>query len=178
MSGVSTEADHILTRGFRYDEVRSLYIDQLASVWVLDSATETTRASVERKIDSYVEGDLEHATDVLSTLWEIVNRDGEIQAPSSTPSSVSPFRILPSSWRHMGVLTSHNQAAQPTGPTSSVEMALIKSIRKGLFFDRKYWARHSRTGNTLKPVYFSSIVMGDKAHQLNDCASKLGCGFC
>jgi len=60
-----------------------------------DSTTETTRASVDRRIDSYVDGDLEHATDVLSTLWEIVSRDGEIKAPSSTPSSVSPFRTCP-----------------------------------------------------------------------------------
>ena len=91
--GGTTEANYMLTRGFRYDEIRSLYIDQLASVWMEDSTTETTRASVERKIDSYVEGDLEYVTDVLSALWEIVNRDGEIKAPSSTPSSVSPSQF-------------------------------------------------------------------------------------
>ena len=61
-----------------------------------DSTTETTRAGVEGKIDSYVDGDLEHATEVLSALWEIVNRDGEIKAPLSTPSSVS-LLDLPSS---------------------------------------------------------------------------------
>jgi len=39
----------------RYGEIRSLYIDQLASVWIGDSQTETTRVSVEEKIDSFVE---------------------------------------------------------------------------------------------------------------------------
>jgi len=53
-----------------------------------------------------------------------------------------------------------------------VRIALIKSIRNGVFFDRKYWARYSKTGDVLKPVYFSSIVMEDKAQQLNNCASK------
>jgi hypothetical protein len=40
-------------------------------------------------------------------------------------------------------------------------------MHKGVFFDRKYWARCSRTGDVLKPVYLSSIIMADKAQQLN-----------
>ena len=51
-----------------------------------------------------------------------------------------------------------------------MKTALIKSIRKGVFFDRKYWARHSKAGDVLKPVYFSSTIMGDKAQQVNGCA--------
>ena len=68
--------------------------------------------------------------------------------------------------------TLHNQTAQVTSPTNwaSVKVALIKSIRSGVLFDRKYWARHSMTGDALKPVYFSSIVMSDKVQQLNSCA--------
>ena len=55
-----------------------------------------------------------------------------------------------------------------------MRIALIKSIRKGVFFDRKYWARHSKAGDVLKPVYFSSIIMDDKAQQVNKC----GFNFC
>ena len=51
-----------------------------------------------------------------------------------------------------------------------MKTALVKSIRKGVFFDRKYWVRHSKAGDVLKPVYFSSIIMGDKAQQVNGCA--------
>ena len=36
----------------------------------------------------------------------------------------------------------------------------------------KYWARHSTVGDGLKPVYFSSVIMGDKAQQINKCALK------
>jgi hypothetical protein len=59
-----------------------------------DSTTETTRASVEKKIDSFVEEGLEHATEMLSALWEIVNKDGDIKAPSNTSSTVSRFQFF------------------------------------------------------------------------------------
>jgi len=75
----------------RYDEIRNLYIDQLVSVWMEDSTTEATRIGVDEKIDSFYEGDLEHTAEVLSALWEIVNKDGDITPPSSTSLSVSRF---------------------------------------------------------------------------------------
>ena len=72
-----------------------------------------------------------------------------------------------------------NQATKVTSPAhwASVKIALIKSMRTGVFFDRKYWARHSKSGDVLKPVYFSSIIMSDKAQELNNCALKFGYGF-
>lgn len=54
-----------------------------------DATTESTRASVDNKIDSFVEGDLDYATEMLSTLWEIANKDGDIKAPSNTAPAVS-----------------------------------------------------------------------------------------
>jgi len=53
-----------------------------------DSTTETTRVGVDKKIDNFVEGGLEHATEVLSALWEIVNKDGDIKGPSKTVVSL------------------------------------------------------------------------------------------
>ena len=83
----------MLTDGARYDEIRGLYVDQLAFAWMEDSTTETTRASVDKKIDSFVEGDLEHATEILSALWEIAYNDRDIKASENTPSAVSPFQF-------------------------------------------------------------------------------------
>ena len=54
-----------------------------------DSTTESTRTSVNNKIDNFVEGDLEHATEMLSALWEIANKDGDVKAPSGTAPAVS-----------------------------------------------------------------------------------------
>jgi len=205
-----------------------------------DSTTEMTRASVGKKIDSSIEGDLGHTMDMLSALWEIANNDGgagtpsnispvspilphppydagalsarnqaaetgakgkkkkkgknvtnpvhatgmvlplqetankkgRIRAPSNTSFAVSPSRscLLPHVMRE--VLTPRHQTGQVTSPArwASVKIALIRSIRNGVFFDRKYWARNSKAGDVLKPVYFSSIIMDDKAQQLNNCA--------
>jgi len=38
---------------------------------------------------------------------------------------------------------------------------MIKSIKRGVFFDQKYWARHSKDGHVLKPIYFSSLITGN-----------------
>ena len=151
--------------------MQNLYVNQLATVWINDSTTDTTSASLDKKIDSFVKGDLEHATEMLSALWEIMNEDGDIIAPSNTSPAVNLFRsyLLPCCAR---MLTSPGQTIQVTSPThwASVKIALIKSICKGVFFDRKYWARHSKAGGILRPVYFSSIVMGEKAQKLNHSA--------
>ena len=160
--------DHILTERRRYEEMKDLYVNQLATVWINDSTAETTRVSFDKKIDSFVKGDVEHAAEMLSALWDIMNKDGDIIAPSNTSPAVSLFRsYLPPCCA--GMLTSHGQTIQVASPAhwTSVKIALIKSVRKGVFFDRKYWARHSKAGHVLKPVYFSSIVMGDKAQRLN-----------
>jgi hypothetical protein len=58
-----------------------------------------------------------------------------------------------------------------------VKTALIRSTRRGVFFDRKYWARHLKTGDVLKPIYFSSTIMEDKSEQLSKCTLKFGHGF-
>ena len=235
--GRITKGDCILTERRRYDEIRRLWVNRLASVWTEDSTTEKTRAGVGKKIDSSIEGDLGHTMEMLSALWEIANNDGGagtpsnispvspilphppydagarnqaaetrmmgkkkkkgkkvtnsvpatgmlpplqetankkggIRAPSNTSFAVSPSWscLLPRVMRE--VLTSRHQTGQVTSPAqwASVKIALIRSIRNGVFFDRKYWARNLKAGDVLKPVYFSSIIMADKAQQLNNCA--------
>jgi len=75
------------------------------------------------------------------------------------------------------MLILRNQTTQVKSPThwASVKTALVRSIREGVFFDRKYWVRDSKAGNPLKPVHFSSIIMSDKAEQLKDCTSEFDC---
>jgi len=67
----------------------------------MEDSTEATQLSVEAKIDSFAEGDLEHATEILSSLWEIINKDEDVTVPpNSPPSSVSPFQsVLPALYR-------------------------------------------------------------------------------
>jgi hypothetical protein len=139
----------------------------------LEGKTEAIRTGVEKKIDRFSEGDLGHATEVITALWKVAHKDGGVTAPSSAPCAVS----LPSSLCHKAMLTENNQTAVRTSPAHwvAVKTALIKSIRRGIFFDRKYWARYSKAGDILKPVYFSSVIMEDKARQLKK--SALGFGW-
>jgi len=58
-----------------------------------DSTREATLVRVDEKIDSFYEGDLEHAAEALSTLWEIASKDGETTAPSSASPAVSRFPV-------------------------------------------------------------------------------------
>jgi len=80
----------------------------------------------------------------------MANKDGNIKtAPNNPPAPASPTEEVasPAHW-------------------AAVKIALINSMRKGVFFDRMYWARNAKAGDVLKPIYLSSIVMDDKAQQL------------
>lgn len=89
----------MLTGRPRYIEMRSLCINRLDSIWMGDSTTETTRASV----DKMIEGDLGHATEMLSALWEIANEDDDA---GLTPSNAS---LGASDQRDTTALASHDQ---------------------------------------------------------------------
>lgn len=105
----------------------------------------------QEKIDGFLKGELDHAVELLTTLQKMADDDGNIKAISGAPLNIStPVTWVPSPchWKF-------------------VETALIKSIRKGIFFDRKYWARYSKIGDGFKPVHFSSIIMNDKTQQLD-----------
>jgi len=104
----------------RYDEIRGLYVDQLARVWMEDS-TETTNASINKRVDSFAEGDLEYAAETLSALWEIANQDGDVKALANTSQTVSPFwlRLLPCVAQKcsLDIARPRRQRAPHTGPS-------------------------------------------------------------
>ena len=72
----------------RYADIRNIYANQLALVWVGDSA-DATRVKVDKKIDIFAEGDLEHMAEMFSALWKIASKDGNIVAPSNATPTVS-----------------------------------------------------------------------------------------
>ena len=92
--GYITGVDPMLTERRRYSEMRSLYVNQLAFAWTNDSTAETTRINFNKKVDRFVKGELEHASEMLSALLEIVSRDGDITAPSGASPAVSLFQYL------------------------------------------------------------------------------------
>ena len=142
-------------------------MERLASVWAEDS-TEKIRAGVRVKIGSFVEGNLERASEILCALLDIARKDKAIPVPVDSLQEVSSLQpcIL-----FLVCLLQHQDRAVPQTPYrwDSLTTALIKSVRTGVFFDKKCWARNR---NILKPLYFSSIIMEDKAHELGKCELK------
>lgn len=84
----TVQVQHLLIKECRYDEIRSLYVEQLAYIWT-EAWTEATCMNIKKKISSFVRGDLEHAAETVSTLWKVINEDDDIKAPSSASSAVS-----------------------------------------------------------------------------------------
>jgi len=113
--------------------VRKLYVEQLAHVRMEDK-TETTSNRIDKKIESFVEEGLKHATETLSALWEIANKGGDIKAPTKPPAktlpAVSLFLFSPPP--RAIILTSHHQTkwVRRHERLSSVNTTLIKSIRR------------------------------------------------
>ena len=70
-----------------------------------DSTTEATRASIGRKFDSFAKGELDHAIEMLSTLWGIANGNREIKVPLNTSPPVGPGLAFPSIARECSLHT-------------------------------------------------------------------------
>ena len=155
---------------FRYDEVRDMYIKQLAFTLIEDSTTGVTCARVKKKLEEFAGEEFEHATEVGFALLKIANEDGDVTSPADAPLAVSltKFHLL------LGMILSaptpqYQIPVESPANWAFVKAALARSIHTGIFFDKKYWARHSKAGDVLKPIYFSGTVMNDKIQQLNKC---------
>lgn len=135
----------------QYDELKSIYSQQLAYT-LAEHPSEGFLTNMGGKIESFIKGDIGHATEVVSALWVVLNSDEVIKTPNTPPLATQGKS--PSNW-------------------GAVRLALVKSIRTGIFFDRKYWARRSSNGDVLVPIYFSSTVMNNKAPQLNNLVKYL-----
>ena len=68
----------------RYDEIRDLYIKQLAFTWMEESTTEATRTNVNEQIDIFAKDAPEHATEIVLALLKIADEDGDTISPAHT----------------------------------------------------------------------------------------------
>ena len=91
------EKEPCVDTGCRHDEVRNLYVQQLAVAWLEDSTAGATRASVDKQIGIIAQGGLAHGREVVFELFKVANGDGDITSPANTSPSVSfsQFDFLP-----------------------------------------------------------------------------------
>ena len=89
----------------RYDEIRDLYIKQLAFTWMEESTTEATRTTVNEQIDIFAKDAPEHATEIVLALLKIADEDGDTISPAHTEVRefdpvLPPPRLDTKCWLH------------------------------------------------------------------------------
>lgn len=144
-----------LTATSRYNQIRTIQVNHLLNVWLSgdEKRSRAVREELEKKIDSYAAGELEHAVDAMSSIWEISNKEGPVSSvPVQHPDEAwFPFWFSRGYWDHK---------------EDEIRPLLIKSIKEGHLFDRKYWGRRSRGGG-IEPIYFSDAVIRAELSCLN-----------
>jgi len=71
----------------RYQEVRTVQVIHLASVWFRggEESAERLGERIDEKVDSYANGELDHAMEAMTFLWELSRKGDESSVPSPIP---------------------------------------------------------------------------------------------
>lgn len=122
-----------------------MQVNYLVDVWLSREGEESkaVREKLEEKIDDYGAGKLVHAADAMLCIWEMSNQNDEESATSVLSKSPS---------------TRMTSSATTEFAGCSLESALVRSMKEGHLFDRKFWAKRSREGG-IEPIYFSSAAI-------------------
>jgi hypothetical protein len=153
----------VFDRICRYSEIRTIQVNHLLNIWLSGSEKDSgaVRKELEQQIDSYAAGQLEHAAGAVSSIWETSNKEGPVPVPPSDETEhVQPYLSF--------------FAPKPTALETTP--VLIKSIKEGYLFDRKYWARRSQEGG-VEPIYFCDAVIRAELSCL-DSSESLHSGGC
>jgi len=146
----------------RYDEIRTVQVNHLVSVWLSGGEQESKELhkKLDEKIDSYGAGELEHAAEAISSIWDLSRR---YEAPPSVPKDREDPRVPgPGGW---GLRTSLVNSMQGGW---GLRTSLVKSMQGGSLLHRKYWARRSR-GGRMGLVYLPTTGLGPTLSQVDKC---------
>jgi hypothetical protein len=137
----------------RYDEIRTLQVNHLRYVWSSGSSEEskTLHKNLDKKIDSYAAGELKHAAEAISSIWNLSRKKEAI--PCITPADDKEECIM-------------NPEAEER--EKNMRTSLIKSIQGRPLLFRRYWARKSR-GGSVCPVYFPSAMPSSTMSRVATC---------
>ena len=141
-----------LTRVPRYDEIRTLQVNYLLCIWSSGSGEESKRLhkNLDEKIDSYVAGELKHASEAVSSIWTLSRKK------EATRCAYNKNEFIP-------------QASSEDGEQEhNTRTSLIRSIQGRPLLHRRYWARGLR-GGSVCPVYFPSAVPNSTLSRVATC---------
>jgi len=130
-----------------------MQVNHLVSVWLSggEKDSKELHKKLDEKIDSYATGELEHAAEAISSIWDLACKD---EALLSVPKDHGHPRCL--------------SALSFTSLSLNLETSLVKSMREGSLLHRKYWARRSRGGH-MGLVYLPTTVSGPTLSQVDKC---------
>ena len=120
---------------------------------------------LDEKIDSYAAGELGHAAEAISSIWNLSRKNGALPSISQGKRG-SPHKNGGFFWGWLS-------APQGRG---GMRTSLVKSIQGGPLLHRKYWARQSR-GGSICPIYIPTAVSGSTLLRVSTCEWNhiLGC---
>lgn len=141
-------------QGCRYDEIRSIQVIHLLSIWLSGGGEESKllHKKLDEKIDNYAAGELDHAAGAISSIWDLARKN---EALPSVPKSHKEF------WQGPKV-------GRPKSGGWGMRTSLIRSMQEGSLLDRKYWVRRSR-GGSMGSVYLPSIMFGLPPSRVETC---------
>ena len=127
-----------------------MQVNHLLSIWLSGGEEEAKELhkKLDEKIDSYAAGELEHAAEAVSSIWDLARKDEPLP---------------PASKSHKG-----SRGHKSTWGATSMRNPLITSMQGGSLLHRKYWARRSR-GGSMGLIYLPTIVSGSMLSQVDTC---------
>ena len=134
----------------RYPEMVDLHIENLASA-LLSSKSQGVQERLNEKLDSFADGEIPHAASAVSALFGLLAHYRASETPLETGNSNPPAKSE-CTWAEGG-------GREIPPHRKSMNIALIKSMHRGSFFDMEYRVRKKRVGaNKYSPIYISSSV--------------------
>ena len=138
-----------------------MQVIHLVSVWSSGSEeeSETLHKKLDEMLDKYAAGELEHAAEAISSIWDLSHkREALSSIPRGQVATNAAFPFSAQGWGSCGATQGNNSMRTP----------LIKSIQGGSLLHRKYWARRSQRGS-ICPVYFPNVISGSTLLQVAAC---------
>ena len=136
----------------RYDEIQTIQVDHLLSVLSSGSGeiSKIVHKNLDEKIESYAAGELQHARDAVSLMWE------SSRQPQNTDATSAPFNWNSFNWDFF-IMEQSTKGTEIGKRGRRVRTSLINSIQGRSLLRQRYWARTSR-GGRLCPIYFPNVV--------------------
>ena len=155
----------LLNDSYRYSELVDLHAKNLRSE-LLSSDSKDIQERFNKMLKSFSDGEIPHAANAISALFDIIAFDGTSEVPPET-NGANPEAKSKCTW------TEDSNRDIPLH-RKSMNTALIKSMHCGSLLDMEYRVMKQRIGaDQSVSIYFSSTIFGGVRSKLDARKSPL-----